>query len=104
MTLRAILLCHGHLFSVAQWSVILRHVILPAIQSVVEFDTSSIVNIMRESPSVSSVEFLWRTFATPIKSRGQKASKFCCTREHRRKGGGESFSRMGHFQIKRKEF
>jgi len=76
MTLRAILLRHGHLFSVAQWSVILRHVILPAIQSAVEFDTSPVVNITSESPLVSSVEFLCAPLPLPPRAADEGLQKF----------------------------
>jgi len=57
MTLRAILLRHGHQFSVSQWDAILREIIC-AIQCGVESDNSPVTMIVSESPAVSNLDFL----------------------------------------------
>ena len=58
LALRAILLRHGRLFSAEQLAAILKQTVLPAIQSSVESDGSPVVQIISESPAVSSIDFL----------------------------------------------
>lgn len=58
LTLRAILLRHGHLFSTSQLAAILRETILPAIQHAAMGDTSAVVAITSESPTISNIDFL----------------------------------------------
>ena len=65
MAMRSILLRHGNLFSASQWSVILNCVLLPAIQIGAESDSSPVVQISSESPSVSSLDFLGEPLQTP---------------------------------------
>jgi hypothetical protein len=65
MALRAILLRHGKLFSVAQWSAILTYAILPAVQVGAESDTSPVTSILSESPSVSSLDFVGEPLRFP---------------------------------------
>lgn len=65
MALRAILLRHGKLFSVPQWSTILSEVILPAVQIGAESDSSPVTKIVSESPSISSLDFVGEPLALP---------------------------------------
>lgn len=65
MALRAILVRHGKLFSVPQWSVILHFAILPAVQVGAESDTSPVTNILSESPSISSLDFVGEPLRFP---------------------------------------
>jgi hypothetical protein len=58
LSLRAILLRHGHLFSTLQLGAILRETVLPAIQFAAEGDQSHVVMLTSESPSISSIDFL----------------------------------------------
>jgi hypothetical protein len=58
LTLRAILLLHGHMFSTPQFGAILRETILPAVQFAAESDRTHVVEIVSESPSVSNIDFL----------------------------------------------
>lgn len=65
MALRAILLRHGKLFSINQWSAILNFVILPAMQIGAESDSSPVLKILSDSPSVSSLDFLGEPLPLP---------------------------------------
>jgi hypothetical protein len=65
MTLRSILLRHGSLFSSAQWSVILKQVVLPSMQSAAESDPSPVTMITSETPSVSNLEFVAEPLPIP---------------------------------------
>jgi len=65
MAMRAILLRHGKLFSASQWSAILNCVLLPAIQIGAESDSSPVIQISSESPSVSSLDFLGEPLPSP---------------------------------------
>mmetsp|Transcript_2992 Transcript_2992/g.4104 ORF Transcript_2992/g.4104 Transcript_2992/m.4104 type:complete len:1856 (-) Transcript_2992:123-5690(-) len=76
MTLRAILLRHGSLFSVSQWVVILKQVILPSIQIAAEYDNSQVTKITSESPSVSSLDFLSDPLPLPPDSEDEGLIKF----------------------------
>ena len=76
MALRAILLRHGKLFSVSQWSAILNFVILPAIQIGAENDTSPVLQILSDSPSVSSLDFLGEPLPLPPLCDDEGLSKF----------------------------
>jgi hypothetical protein len=58
LALRAILLRHGHLFSTPRFAAILRETILPAIQSAAEGDSSAVITMTSESPSISDIDFL----------------------------------------------
>lgn len=76
MALRAILLRHGKLFSVAQWSAILKYVILPAMQIGAENDVSPVIQISSESPSVSSLDFLGEPLPLPPSCDDEGLQKF----------------------------
>ena len=76
ITMRAILLRHGSVFSTSQWSVILRQVILPAIQIGAEYDTSPVTTITSESPSVSSLDFLNEALPLPPTTDDEGLKKF----------------------------
>ena len=65
MTMRSILLRHGRLFSCLQWSVIMKQILLPAIQSAAESDPSPVTSITSESPSVSSLDFVVEPLPPP---------------------------------------
>ena len=65
MTLRAIFLRHGSIFSVNQWSVILGKVLVPAIKLAARNDNSAIVTVVSESPAQSSLEFLSQSLPLP---------------------------------------
>jgi len=65
LAFRAILLRHGHLFSISQWSAILEQTLIPAIQGGCENDVSPVVLITSESPSVSSIDFLIDSLPLP---------------------------------------
>jgi brefeldin A-inhibited guanine nucleotide-exchange protein len=58
MTVRAILLRHGHVFSANQWKGILQQSILPSIVIAVESDKTAVMDIVSESPNVSNLDFL----------------------------------------------
>jgi brefeldin A-inhibited guanine nucleotide-exchange protein len=58
MTLRSILLRHGTCFSANQWKVIMNCSILPAIEMAAKSDTSPVMNIISESPTVSNLDFI----------------------------------------------
>jgi brefeldin A-inhibited guanine nucleotide-exchange protein len=64
LALRAILLRHGSVFTINQFSAILQQTILPSMQRAVESDQSPVVSITSESPTVSSLDFL--TDAMPL--------------------------------------
>ena len=74
--LRAILLRHGKLFSVLQWSAILTNVILPAAQLGAESDSSPVSKILSESPSVSSLDFLGEPLLLPPECDDEGLQKF----------------------------
>ncbi len=65
ITLRAILLRHGHTFSVSQWGVIMNEVILPAMQVAIQTDKTPVTNIISESPIVSNLDFFSEPLALP---------------------------------------
>lgn len=58
MTVRAILLRHGYLFSANQWKAVLEQSILPSIAIAVENDKTAVMDIISESPNVSNLDFL----------------------------------------------
>lgn len=74
--LRAILLRHGKLFSVSQWSAILSNVILPAAQLGAESDSSPVSKILSESPSISSLDFLGEPLLLPPNCNDEGLQKF----------------------------
>eukprot|EP00590_Aulacoseira_subarctica_P004735 CAMPEP_0172421342 /NCGR_PEP_ID=MMETSP1064-20121228/7590_1 /TAXON_ID=202472 /ORGANISM="Aulacoseira subarctica , Strain CCAP 1002/5" /LENGTH=1266 /DNA_ID=CAMNT_0013161687 /DNA_START=1 /DNA_END=3798 /DNA_ORIENTATION=+ len=76
ITLRAILLRHGGRFSMSQWNVILKHVILPSIQSAAESDQSPVSYITSESPSVSSLDFVADSLPLPPPPNAEGLIKF----------------------------
>ncbi len=65
LALRAIVLRHGHLFSLSQWAVILEQTIIPSIQAAAENDRSPVISITSESPSVSSLDFVADSLPLP---------------------------------------
>ena len=77
LTLRSILLRHGHTFSVEQLAAILRETILPAIQSAAEMDHSHVVTIMSESPSLSSIDFMVSAPPLPPDHDDPDLQRFC---------------------------
>ena len=82
MTLRSILLRHGERFSVRQWSVVLRQVILPAFQIAAEYDESQVTRITSESPSVSSLDFLNDSLPLPPPPNDNGLRKFALIAEN----------------------
>jgi len=76
MALRAILLRHGGVFSVSQWSAILNYVLLPAVQIGAESDSSPVTKISSESPSVSSLDFVGEPLRLPPPSDDEGLHKF----------------------------
>jgi hypothetical protein len=76
LALRAILLRHGHLFSTPQLTAILRETILPAIQSAAEGDSSHVVAITSESPSISNIDFLASPSPLPPDHSDPELQKF----------------------------
>eukprot|EP00551_Chaetoceros_affinis_P004309 CAMPEP_0203668256 /NCGR_PEP_ID=MMETSP0090-20130426/4937_1 /ASSEMBLY_ACC=CAM_ASM_001088 /TAXON_ID=426623 /ORGANISM="Chaetoceros affinis, Strain CCMP159" /LENGTH=2105 /DNA_ID=CAMNT_0050532651 /DNA_START=189 /DNA_END=6503 /DNA_ORIENTATION=+ len=76
ITLRAILLRHGHIFSVSQWNVIMNQVILPAMQVAIQTDKTSVTNIISESPLVSNLDFFSEPLALPPPVGNEGLRKF----------------------------
>ncbi|KAL3770982.1 hypothetical protein ACHAW5_000384 [Stephanodiscus triporus] len=76
MALRAILLRHGKLFSVSQWSAILSDVILPAVQIGAQSDSSPVTKILSESPLVSSLDFVGEPLLLPPDCDDEGLEKF----------------------------
>ena len=76
MTLRAILLRHSKCFSIAQWSIVLKQVLLPAIQIAGENDESPVTLIVSESPAVSSVDFISDNLPLPPDANDAGLLKF----------------------------
>jgi len=76
MALRAILLRHGGVFSVSQWSSILNYVLLPAVQIGAESDSSPVTKISSESPSVSSLDFVGEPLRLPPPCDDEGLHKF----------------------------
>ena len=76
ITLRAILLRHGHRFSSAQWRVIMNQVILPAMQTAVETDTTPVTKIISESPLVSNLDFFSEPLSLPPSNSDEGLLKF----------------------------
>ena len=58
LALRSILLRHGHLLTTMQLGVLLKELIIPAIQQAAECDRSHVSQLASESPSISSIDFL----------------------------------------------
>jgi hypothetical protein len=75
MVLRAILLRHGSRFSINQWSIILKTIILPSIRIATENDKSPVLAIISESPNVNNVDFLSEPLPLP-KSADECLTKF----------------------------
>ena len=76
ITLRAILLRHGHRFSALQWSVIMNQVILPAMQIGIETDTTPVTKIISESPIVSNLDFFTDPLTLPPSSTNEGLLQF----------------------------
>eukprot|EP00586_Coscinodiscus_wailesii_P008153 CAMPEP_0172522006 /NCGR_PEP_ID=MMETSP1066-20121228/292890_1 /TAXON_ID=671091 /ORGANISM="Coscinodiscus wailesii, Strain CCMP2513" /LENGTH=1699 /DNA_ID=CAMNT_0013304971 /DNA_START=60 /DNA_END=5160 /DNA_ORIENTATION=+ len=76
MTTRAILLRHGKVFSPQQLRVLLQHVLLPAIQSAAEYDNFPVINIVSESPALSSLDFLAEALPLPPEPSDEGLAKF----------------------------
>ena len=64
-TLRAILIRHGNLFSVEQWTAILEQSVLPKIQIGARQDKSNCVGLYSESPLENNFDFLQSEPALP---------------------------------------
>jgi brefeldin A-inhibited guanine nucleotide-exchange protein len=65
ITLRSILLRYGTLFTPNQWKAILNQSIFPAIEIAAKNDSSPVINIISESPSVSNLDFLTEPLPLP---------------------------------------
>eukprot|EP00536_Pseudo-nitzschia_multiseries_P007846 jgi/Psemu1/240607/estExt_Genewise1.C_1890031 len=76
LTLRAILLRHKASFSCNQLQAILTDTIIPAFQTAVENDKSSIRSIASDSPSISSLDFLADPLPIPPGSDDSDLLKF----------------------------
>ena len=76
LALRAILIRHGHIFSVTQWEVILRDTILPALQYAAENEVSPVVSITSESPHLSNIDFLADALPVPPPADDPGLKKF----------------------------
>lgn len=75
MVLRSILLRHGSQFSINQWSIILKDIIVPSIRIATENDKSPVLAIISESPNVDNVDFLSEPLPLP-KSAEDCLAKF----------------------------
>ena len=73
---RAILLRHGHLFSVNQWRVILNEVLIPAIKKAARNDQSPVVTITSDSPMISNLDFLSNSPPLPPQPDDERLMKF----------------------------
>ena len=58
LTVRSILLRHGHVFSTSELAAVLDGAILPAIQAAAESDQSPVAYITSETPVISNIDFL----------------------------------------------
>ena len=76
MTLRAIFLRHGSIFSSKQWFIILKEVLVPAIETSITFDKSAIISIVSESPVESNLEFLSQSLPLPPPMDDEGLQKF----------------------------
>jgi len=76
LALRAILLRHGSIFSDAQLGVVIKETVMPAFQIAVESDTSPIISIASESPSLSSLHFLASPLPVPPACDNEGLLKF----------------------------
>lgn len=92
VTMRAILLRHGARFSNSQWAVILRQVVLPAIQIGAEYDVSPVMSITSESPGVSSLDFLNEALPLPPNPNDEGLLKFS---ERQQSDGGAPDRALG---------
>ena len=81
ITLRAILLCHGHHFSAKQWAMILDQAILPAMQVAAENDSTPVIGIISESPTVSNLDFLADPLPLPPCPDDEGLKKFALAAE-----------------------
>lgn len=82
VALRAILLRHGHKFSVSQWKVIMNNVILPAIQVAIENDITPVTRIISESPIVSNLDFFSDPLTLPPPIDNEGLQKFVEVTQH----------------------
>jgi hypothetical protein len=76
ITLRAILLRHGHRFSASQWVVIMNEVILPAMQIAIKTDNTHVTKIISESPIVSNLDFFSAPLSLPPPNSNAGLLKF----------------------------
>lgn len=65
ITLRSILLRYGTLFTPGQWKAIINQSIFPAIESAAKSDSTQVMNIISESPTVSNIDFLTEPLPLP---------------------------------------
>lgn len=65
ITLRSILLRYGTLFTPGQWKAIIIHSIFPAIESAAKNDSTPVMKIISESPTVSNLDFLTEPLPLP---------------------------------------
>jgi hypothetical protein len=76
MTVRAILLRHGYLFSANQWKAVLQQSILPSFVIAVENDKTPAMDIISESPNVSNLDFLSDPLPLPPHENDPSLLKF----------------------------
>ena len=83
MVLRSILLRHGSQFTINQWSIILKDIMIPSIRIATENDKSPVLAIISESPNVNNVDFLSEPLPLP-KSAEECLEKFNSLNAERR--------------------
>lgn len=80
ITLRSILLRYGHTFTPAQWKAMMSQSILPSMNRAACNDTSPVMKIISESPSVSNLDFLTEPLPLPPGSDDAGLLKFASVR------------------------
>ena len=98
MTLRSILLRYGTSFSPNQWKAIMHDSILPSIELATKNDTSQVMKIISESPTVSNLEFLTEPLSLPPPVYDEGLIKFA---EESKLDGSQNTSHklMGHAEL-----
>ena len=98
MTLRSILLRYGTSFSPNQWKAIMNDSILPSIELAAKNDTSQVMKIISESPTVSNLEFLTEPLSLPPTVYDEGLIKFA---EESKLDGSQNTSHklMGHAEL-----
>jgi len=98
MTLRSILLRYGTSFSPNQWKAIMNDSILPSMELAAKNDTSQVMKIISESPTVSNLEFLTEPLPLPPPVYDEGLIKFA---EESNLDGSQNTSHkvMGHAEL-----